>query len=329
LKIELLGELRVLATDGAPIALPASRKARGLLAYLVLTKRRHRRQHLCDLLWDGVDDPRAARRWSLSRLRSALNEPGEQRFDSDRVSVTVAENAFAVDLFELRDLVGKDLDTAPIEALREAANMFCGELLEGFELLDAFRFHSWCVGEREAARRLRVRILETLISRLSDTDEALLHAYDLVSVDPLDESKQTQVMRLLVQMGRQLDAEKQLRAYKRTLEVGLGVVPDDITRRLSKVIRDQSATAVPAQVRPVSVALDVPRERISSIPLVGRDAELGRFHTWLTEPHAQTALVLGDPGQGKTRLMDEVMRVAQERNVASLSGRAYAADNGT
>jgi DNA-binding SARP family transcriptional activator/tetratricopeptide (TPR) repeat protein len=320
-RIEVLGELRVTSTDGEPVALPASRKARSLLAYLVLSGRRQRRQHLCDLLWDGVDDPRAALRWSLSRLRSAVNGPAEQRLESDRISIGISEDAFAVDLFEVRRLLGENVEEAPLNELREAAKMFRGELLEGLDLLDSFRFHSWCVGEREAARALRLRILRTLTSRVPDPNEALRHAYDLVSVDPLDESAQTRVMQLLVQAGRQLDAQEQLRAYKRALEIELGVVPSDITMRLRKIIRDKPVAVPRPPLRPAHAV-------VATIPLVGREAELERFSAWLAEPHAPMALLSGDPGQGKTRMMHEVVRLAQQRGAATIGGRAYAAESG-
>lgn len=55
LELRLLGELR-LYRDGREIALPPSKKTRALLAYLVATGTAHRREQLCDLLWDG---PRA------------------------------------------------------------------------------------------------------------------------------------------------------------------------------------------------------------------------------------------------------------------------------
>ena len=66
LEILLLGELRVLL-NGRDMPLPASKKARALLAFLVATGRPHRRERLCELLWDLPDDPKAALRWSRRR----------------------------------------------------------------------------------------------------------------------------------------------------------------------------------------------------------------------------------------------------------------------
>src|ERR687892_621354 len=73
LTIRLLGDMAVLR-GGEPLALPPSKKTRALLAYLVATGRPQRRERLCTPLWEGPDDPRGALRWSLSRLRSRVDE---------------------------------------------------------------------------------------------------------------------------------------------------------------------------------------------------------------------------------------------------------------
>ena len=76
LKIRLLGELQLGRGDGPALALPASKKTRALLGYLIATGQAHRRERLCDLFWDGPDDPRAELRWSLSKIRPLLNDGG-------------------------------------------------------------------------------------------------------------------------------------------------------------------------------------------------------------------------------------------------------------
>lgn len=57
LTIRVLGEFQIFKGRTAQ-ELPKSRKTRALLAYLILTGRRHRRERLCDLFWDIPDDPR-------------------------------------------------------------------------------------------------------------------------------------------------------------------------------------------------------------------------------------------------------------------------------
>src|SRR5690606_4369687 len=47
--IRLFGELALFEPDGRPVALPASRKTRALLGFLLATGQAHRRERLCDL----------------------------------------------------------------------------------------------------------------------------------------------------------------------------------------------------------------------------------------------------------------------------------------
>jgi DNA-binding SARP family transcriptional activator len=78
LTLNLLGELEVIR-DGETLALPASRKARALFAYLAATGRPHRRDRLCSMFWDIPDDPRGALRSSLSMLRRVADTPDQRQ----------------------------------------------------------------------------------------------------------------------------------------------------------------------------------------------------------------------------------------------------------
>src|SRR5437667_915925 len=86
LELRVLGELEVIR-DGAPVALPPSRKTRALLAYLALTRRPHRRERLCEIFWDVPDDPRGALRWSLSKIRPFVDDPAYPRLVAERQTV--------------------------------------------------------------------------------------------------------------------------------------------------------------------------------------------------------------------------------------------------
>jgi DNA-binding SARP family transcriptional activator len=97
LEFRVLGELEVLR-DGAPLALPPSRKTRALLAYLALTRRAHRRERLCEIFWDVPDDPRGALRWSLSKIRPVIDDPAHPRLIADRNSVELRTESLGIDL---------------------------------------------------------------------------------------------------------------------------------------------------------------------------------------------------------------------------------------
>jgi DNA-binding SARP family transcriptional activator len=185
LKIRVLGEFQVLK-GRTPQHLPKSRRTRALLAYLVLSGRRHRRERLCDFLWTVPDDPRAALRWSLSRLRPLVDEPGSERIVADREYVLFSPEGATVDLFEIRRELAAGAHTLSTERLLALAGEFRGELLEGFAISDQQDFEAWLLTERETAKRTRAALLHVLVSRLhaGGRNEAVTYARDLVAADP-------------------------------------------------------------------------------------------------------------------------------------------------
>ena len=184
LELRFLGEMEVLRA-GKRLDLPPSRKTRGLLAYLALSGRPHRRERLCSLLWDVADDPRGALRWSLSRLRAIVDEPDLPRILAPRDSVAFAAQGAWIDVLALKERCAAGLDGAPLGELLALASEFRGELLEGLDLGDFLDFQAWCVAEREEARKLHATLLRALVSRLAgDPEAALPHARTLAAVDP-------------------------------------------------------------------------------------------------------------------------------------------------
>lgn len=169
LNIRLLGELR-LARDGTPLPLPASRKTRALLGYLIATGQAHRRERLCDLFWDGPDDPRAELRWCLSKIRSLLVDV-EARLVADRERVCIELENAAVDLLSVRSLLRDGVAAASTGDLRQAVSLFGGEFLDGLDLPACYRYQEWCMAEREAVSRLRLSALGVLVERLQDNPE--------------------------------------------------------------------------------------------------------------------------------------------------------------
>src|SRR5437016_9995161 len=128
LEIRLVGKLEV-RRDGAVLALPPSKKTRALLAYLAATAPyAHSRTHLCELLWDGPDDPRAALRWSLTKIRPLLDGAGggRCRLMADRERVAFQGEPAMVDLWQVRALLSAGIDGATTDRLRAAAGLFRG-----------------------------------------------------------------------------------------------------------------------------------------------------------------------------------------------------------
>src|SRR6266566_10118109 len=211
LRVSVLGNLAVLR-HRARMQLPPLKKTRALLAYLAVTARPHSR----DRLWPIPDDPRAALRWSLTRLRPLVDEPDCRRIIADRENVGLDLDRVAVDILSLRNVARNGTDSISTDALRQATEALEGDFLEGLDLPDCHEFQNWCTGEREEARRLRVRLLTALVARLEDVpDEALRHARALSLLEPDSEAAQATLVRLLRAAGRSREAEQQFRSAQR------------------------------------------------------------------------------------------------------------------
>jgi DNA-binding SARP family transcriptional activator len=192
----VLGELCV-ERDGERLRLPPSRRTRALLAYLVLEPREHTRDRLVSLLWELSDDPRAALRWCLSRLRPVVDDESRKRLLADRERVRLDLSAVDFDLARGLALAERGLASGSRAALELALEAFRGELLEGLELAEAFRFQAWCTAQREAARRLHAQLLRALLDRVAgEPEEELQILRRLLELEPADEGAHRQAMRL-------------------------------------------------------------------------------------------------------------------------------------
>src|SRR5229473_5147860 len=234
LSVSVLGNLAVLR-QRARVQLPPSKKTRALLAYLAVTARPHSRDRLCAMFWAVPDDPRAALRWSLSRLRPLVDEPDCRRIIADRENVGLDLDRVTVDVLTLRSVARNGMDAISTDVLRQATEALEGDFLEGLDLPDCQEFQSWCTGEREETRRLRVRLLMALVTRLEDVpDEAIRHARTLSLLEPANEAAQATLVRLLRAAGRAREAEEQFQSAQRRLE-GFNVVCNGALRQAAQL----------------------------------------------------------------------------------------------
>jgi DNA-binding SARP family transcriptional activator/tetratricopeptide (TPR) repeat protein len=326
LEIRLLGELAVLR-GGVVVELPASKKSRALLAYLVASARPHLRERLCDLLWQGPDDPRAALRWSLTKIRPVLDDPRLQRLVADRERVAFEASGVQIDLVALRSDLSEGLGETSTEVLRAAAGRFRGELMEGLDLPDCYRFHEWCVSERETVRALRVAILSTLADRLSTTPEdALSYARARVAIDPLSEGAHVVVVRLLTELGRKREAQNQIETCERILASELGTKPSPALLQA----RLRIGTADPARPTRASTAAVLQEVTPMLLPLVGRAKERELLASCAQEAQhgrlRSVVMLVGEAGIGKSRLLDELASAVLRTGGVVLRGRAFEAE---
>ncbi|MDA0366759.1 MAG: AAA family ATPase [Proteobacteria bacterium] len=315
-ELKVLGELEVVR-DGARLTMPQSKKTKALLAYLAVTGRPHRRERLCEMFWELADDPRGSLRWSLSKLRPLLDEPGDRHIVADRETVTLA--GVAVDLLALEKAADAPLDAqvAALEACR-------GELLEGLDMLNLLDYQAWLVAQREDMRAKRIGLLDAVLGSSAGEEGALVrHARTRVNIDPYNGEARARFIRLLHSAGHGDEAEEQYRAGCRLLaEVGATTTPIDTTWQ--EIRRPTGAPALaPALTE---------RPRAITEGFVGRVEELNSLLSILegagSRREARVVVIAGEPGIGKTSLVAELKSRAADQGATVLSGAAFEAESG-
>jgi DNA-binding SARP family transcriptional activator/tetratricopeptide (TPR) repeat protein len=322
LKISLLGELEVRRSDEV-LALPPSKKTRALLAYLALSGRPARRDYLCELLWELPDDPRGSLRWSLSKLRRLVDDGETTRIVADRTQVRFEPGDIEIDVIALLALVDDGLEHVATEMLEAAAQRYQGNFLEGLELTQLHAFYAWCVSERDRVASAQTQLLGTLVGRLAaEPERALPHARALVVRSPYDEGARSDLIRLLVRSDREDEAEQQFRMGKRLLkEVGAtsrGLLAD--ARYEATESAQPTLPRVPARSHTPSVAH-------TARTLVGREDETAWLEARLRETielgRARLTLLQGEPGIGKSRLLQVGAELARDAGAYLLEASAF------
>lgn len=318
LRLNFLGDLEVIRDDKV-LMLPPSKKTRGLLAYLALHNKALRRERLCELLWEIPDDPRGSLRWSLSKLRRLVDDDRHTRIIADRNSVSLDTADIEIDVLTLNSVAATRLCQASIAELEACAKQYRGEFLQGLELPDFSDFYTWCVTEREQAARSQAQLLTRLISMLADQPEqALSYSRQLVTLLPYEESARASLIEILLTLGRHQEAEQQYRVGVRLLNEAS--IED--TGLLYRTLHN--STAQPATQQPL-------RQEAAPKPvpagLFGRDNELKQLqeelNTVCNQQRGRFILLRGDPGIGKSSLLEAMERMAGQQQACILHAAAF------
>ncbi len=253
LTIELLGSMRI-SRDGEPAIDFEAEAARALLAYLAANAERPvPREVLAGLLWPEWPDADALRnlRTTLYRLRNAISDrnadPPYLLISRGDLQLDVGSD-ISVDLHTFDEHLrwvgrhaptGTELDTACVERLTVAAELYRGDFMAGFSYPSA-AFEGWMVTQRES---LHVRVLDALGQLATHHEqrggyrESLAYARRQIELEPWRESAHRQTMRALALGGQRATAMAQYESCVRILEEELGIEPEAATRDLYAQIR--------------------------------------------------------------------------------------------
>ena len=159
-------------------------------------------------------------------------------------------------------------------------------------------------------------------SRLAagDTVVAAGEARRALALDRTAEPAARTVMRALALMGDRAGALRVADELARAIADGVGAAPSPETTRLAERIREARVG------RRVAAAVPAARPRP---PLVGRTTELTALGAAWSRSRAgegQVVLIEGEPGEGKSRLLDELVARARLDDATVAVARAVPAD---
>ena len=334
----VLGPLRVVVDD-IEVSI-AARRQRALLVLLLMSVGRVvPAERLIEQLWDGAPPPQAAvtLRSYVSNLRQALG--GRARLGSALVTrgqgYCLEVPPMCVDAVRLatlseqgRDHLRNDRPGEALVAFSAAVRSWSGDPLAE-------------IADHHAAQSTITQLTETYLGAVEGRFAALLatghHADALPALEaftadhPLREEPRVLLMLALYRSGRAAEALEVHREFRVLLRDELGIDPSAHVDQLTQQILTQD----PALEAPQRVPTNTEAEAAPTGPtparqrIVGRRRELellrGRLDTLVSSGSGALLLVAGEPGIGKTTMLEALEHEARAQGVAVHTGRAPAA----
>jgi len=335
LKITLLGQFKLQAKD-LPIELP-SRPAQSLLAYLALNAGvTQRREKLASLLWPEASETNARSylRQALWRIRKALERasiPGENYLETSDISITFKAQAdYWVDAALLLEIG----EAPTIEDLTEAVSLYQGELLPGF-------YDEWIVLERDRLQAVFHQMMNLLLEHLIQAeqwDKTLKWGEQWIRLGFAPEPAFRYIMLAHAGLGDQGMVNSTYQRCVESLSRELDLEPSPETQQLYEqihhgefgVIRPTHTHNVPPAVRRPAFLVEDQSQPTEKPIFVARERELSQIETQLDmamNAQGRVVFITGEAGSGKTALIHEFTRRAQEAHedliVASGKCNAY------
>jgi DNA-binding SARP family transcriptional activator len=319
--LRILGSLEVVGPAG-PVRLGAA-KERCLLAVLALHPGEAVSQdRLAEALW-GEQAPRSAANALQNyvlRLRRALQAAEGVQVVTDPAGYRLQAPADVVDARLAERLIAEGREAAAAGDAATAARLL-GEALALWRGRALAEFTDQPFAQAEAARLEELR--ESAREDLADAELALGRHHDLVgeleamvASHPLRERRWGQLLLARYRDGRQAEALEGFRTLRRTLREELGVDPGPELQDLhDRILHQDPALAW----RPTEQA-----RAPAAVLFYGRDEELRRLlgvYDTAAAGGGGVVTVVGEPGIGKTRLLQELAASVRQRGALVLSGR--------
>lgn len=249
LRVRLFGNLQI-ECGGEVLTDLYPRKLQELFCYLLLYHdRAHPRETLASLLWGNSSTAQSKKYlrqalWQFQSVMTSCNgsrNPHVLLVDSDMIrlnpqadlwlDVAVFERAIA----RTRGTSGAALDAREAQALCDAADLYQGDLLEGW-------FQDWCLFERERLQNMYLTLLDVVMDYCEAHDEyeaGIDYGVRVLRHDQARERTHRRLMRLYYLSGDRTAALRQYDWCVRSLRQELAVKPAARTVTLYEQIRTE------------------------------------------------------------------------------------------
>ena len=246
LRLVTFGGFRLIRRGQGALRL-RGRKVEGVCAYLAL-EGRVARETLRGLLWGGVN-PQAGRhsvRQTVLQLHRQLGAVEQRPIITTDEYVSLAPKLIKTDLHAVHRLLRRNTPGS----LTIACRLCRGDFLAGMNL-DAPGFDAWLaalrVQARAAAFEAYARHTTLLIAR-GRTVDALLTAFHLVDVDPLNERGHLLLMSVYAEQGQVGAALRQYDTCARLLEAAFQVKPGAAMEALRRQLLAPTEASIPSAI---------------------------------------------------------------------------------
>jgi DNA-binding SARP family transcriptional activator/tetratricopeptide (TPR) repeat protein len=294
--------------DGKPVRFAAARSL-PLFAYLVLGRERPiARDQLAYKFWPeySESEARANLRRHLNRINGPLLDVTGHRWLGGDGKVVALDPRMPLDL----DVARLEAACSNPTAAAGAVDLYTGDLFEGCD-------EDWLIPHRERLRTAYLGLLFALIDRYRGErrfSEGIALVQKALSIDPFREDAVRTLMSLHYESGDRSSALNEFEAFRKLLQAELGVHPMHETQSLHDAIRRHAAISTRAADRPSL-------ER--AMPFEGREREIDALrHAWQQAAggRSRVAMVSGEAGIGKTRLLREFATIAEREGARVLWG---------
>ncbi|TDP97998.1 ATP-binding protein [Labedaea rhizosphaerae] len=312
LQVTLLGEQVLTDPDGA-VRLRSSRTLE-LIAFLVVhSDSPQPRQRIATLFWPDSSDEQALTnlRRELHHLRAVLGDAKSLEVTTrdlcwrDTTECVVDVRAFGA----ARAAALASTDSAGfLRHAEEAVRHYGGDFLPGSH-------DDWALEIRNALEQQCVDLLDRIADGQRDLDTAVAAAKRRIQLRPLEEVGYRTLMKRQGDLGDRAGAVSTYHHCASVLERELGVEPDPVTRKTLSTLLARGEPAVSTR-----------RQGRAGTRLIGRTTEFSALlELWRTasEGRPSLALIRGDAGVGKSRLMTELAGTAARAGAVVANAQCF------